>query len=226
MVVLKALGQQRREMVFRYEAMGYIHSVNMMEAMLKVPREEFMHPSYKNFAYEDHPSPIPGDGMQTISAPYMYPATYEPLDLKMGDHFLEIGAGSGYGAALASELVGQKGEVTAIEINSDTYHFARANLDRTGYKDVALVLGDGSLGYPLKAPYDSISVTAASPDFPPPLIEQLRAPGKMIAPIGSPSIYGQDFVLMEKKLDSSLTKRVLMKVAYVPLLGKYGWDIG
>ncbi|MCX6649298.1 MAG: protein-L-isoaspartate O-methyltransferase [Candidatus Bathyarchaeota archaeon] len=215
--------QQREAMVARYRAAGYITSVSVAEAMLRVPREEFMEASLRKYAYVDSPSPIPGDGRQTISAPYMYPVTYEPLRLKKGDRFLEVGAGSGYGAAIARELVGDGGLVVAIEINEATYEFARENLKRTGYGDVRLILGDGTLGDPESAPYDAISVTAASPDFPPPLVEQLRPLGRMIAPIGEATIYGQDLILLEKGRGGEYTRRTLMQVAYVPLLGEHGW---
>jgi protein-L-isoaspartate(D-aspartate) O-methyltransferase len=214
---------QRRAMVARYRAAGYVTSERVAEAMLRVPREEFMTPGLREYAYLDSPSPIPGDGRQTISAPYMYPVTYEPLRLKEGDRFLEVGAGSGYGAALARELVGDKGLVVAIEINEATHDFASENLKRTGYGDVKLILGDGTLGYPEGYPYDAISITAASPDFPPPLIEQLRPLGRMIAPIGEATLYGQDLVLLEKGRGGELSRRTLMQVAYVPLIGEHGW---
>lgn len=214
--------QQRIAMVSRYCSIGYLKSDSVTEALLSVPREEFMGPSLRKFAYADTPMPIPGDGRQTISAPYMYPLVYEALNLKKGDIFLEVGAGSGYGAALAYELVGSEGVVVAIEINPTTYAFAKANLKRAGYHDVTLILGDGCLGYPDKAPYDAISITAASPDFPPPLIDQLKTPGRMVAPIGKTSIYEQDLVVLEKNLEGRLSQRVLMRVSYVPLVGEYG----
>ncbi len=203
---------------------GYISSEAMAEAVLRVPREEFMDSSYASYAYVDKPFPIPGDGGQTISAPYMYPIFYEPLSLKGGDRVLEIGAGSGYGAALARELVGESGLVVSVEINEITYRFAQANLNRTGYRDIILVLGDGSLGYVDKAPYDAICVTAACPRIPEPLIEQLGSPGKLMAPVGSSySVFGQDLVLMEKDNDGRISTRTLMKVSYVPLIGEHGW---
>jgi protein-L-isoaspartate(D-aspartate) O-methyltransferase len=210
-------------MVARYRVGGYVTSERVEEAMLRVPREEFMASALRDYAYLDSPSPIPGDGRQTISAPYMYPVTYEPLKLGERDRFLEVGAGSGYGAALARELVGDKGLVVAIEINEATYEFASENLKRTGYGDVKLIFGDGTLGYPEGAPYDAISITAASPDFPPPLIEQLRPLGRMIAPIGEATLYGQDLVLLEKGRGGELIRRTLMQVAYVPLIGEHGW---
>ena len=214
----------REQMVQRYLRAGYIKSTSMAEATRRVPREEFMDPTYTDYAYVDQPFPIPGDGKQTISAPYMYPVFYEPLDLVEGNRVFEVGAGSGYGAALARELVGSTGLVVSIEINETTFGFARKNLDRTGYGDVVLVQGDGSLGFPEEAPYDAICVTAACPAIPQPLIEQLGAPGKLMAPVGSShSIYGQDLVLLEKNVDGVIGQRTLMKVSYVPLTGEYGY---
>ncbi len=216
--------EQRRGMVLRYERAGYIRTEAMARAMLRVPRESFMDFNYIRYAYSDQPFPIPGDGRQTISAPYMYPVTYEPLRLKPGDRVLEVGAGSGYGAALARELVGEEGVVVAVEINDVTCRFAEANLRGAGYGDVIVVHGDGTLGYPEEAPYDAIIITAASPGVPPPLMEQLRAPGRLVAPIGSAfSFFGQDLVLLEKGEGGEVTRRVLMKVAYVPLVGEHGW---
>ena len=215
---------QRGEMVQRYKRLGYIKTAAMERAMLKVQRERFVDPTYIEYAYSEQPMPIPGDGRQTISAPYMYPIFYEPLDLKTGHKVLEIGAGSGYGAALARELVGADGLVVTVEINPVTHGFAEANLRRTGYDDVVVVLGDGALGYPEEAPYDSICVTAACPEIPKPLIEQLRSPGKLMAPVGSPSgLLGQDLVLLDKDEEGEMRRSILMQVVYVPLVGKYGW---
>ena len=216
--------KQRSKMVKRFTRAGYIKTQRMAEAILRVPREEFMDPRYRDYAYMDQPFPIPGDGRQTISAPYMYPATYEPLKIVEGQRVLEIGAGSGYGAALARELVGDNGLVVAVEINSTTYEFAKKNLERAGYSDVVLVLGDGSVGYPDEAPYDVVSITASSPDIPPPLLVQLNSPGKIIAPVGGSGLMGQDLILLEKDDRGNVIERSLMKVVYVPLLGKYGWQ--
>ncbi len=215
--------EQRKEMVKRYTRAGYIRSQAMADAMLRVPREEFMDSRYREYSYYDQPFPIPGDGRQTISAPYMYPVSYEPLGLKKGVRLLEVGAGSGYGAALARELVGEKGLVVAVEINPVTFEFARENLEQTGYGDVKLVLGDGSIGYPEDAPYDAISVTAACPEVPPPLVEQLKAPGRLVGPVGGDRYMGQDMLLLEKDKVGRVSRRNLMKVVYVPLLGEHGW---
>lgn len=221
---MKDFSKKREQMVQRYRRAGYVRSDAMAEAILRVPREEFMDPAYVEYAYADQPFPIPGDGRQTISAPYMYPVFYEPLGLKAGEKVLEVGAGSGYGAALAFELVGPLGLVVSIEINAITCQFARVNLQRTGYDDVVIVLGDGSLGYPEEAPYDAICVTAACPEIPQPLMDQLKAPGRLMAPVGgSHSIFGQDLVFVQKDDDGDIRRSTLMKVSYVPLIGKHGW---
>lgn len=214
--------EQRHEMVKRYKKAGYIKSKSVEDAILAVPREHFMNPSYIQYSYYDQPFPIPGDGRQTISAPYMYPVTYEPLQLKSGQKFLEIGTGSGYGAALARELVGSDGTVVSIEINRETYQFAENNLKKAGYDDIVIILGDGTLGCVEKAPYDAISITASTPEIPPPLYDQLSKKSRIIAPVGGDSFYGQDLILVEK-YGSKLNKKILMGVVYVPLIGKYGF---
>lgn len=210
-------------MVERYQKTGYIKTKTMAEAILKVSREQFMDPSYKEYAYIDQPFPLPGDGGQTISAPYMYPIFYEPLNLKHGDKILEIGTGSGYGAALARELVGKEGLVITIEINEKTCKFAETNLKRTGYNDIKLICGDGSIGYPEDAPYDAICITAASPRVPYHLVEQLKVFGKLMVPVGDAyDMFGQDLILLTKEKEGSTKEINLMKVSYVPLRGKHG----
>ncbi len=214
---------QRKAMVERYQRTGYIKSQSMAEAVQRVPREKFMDPNYMEHAYIDQPFPLPGDGGQTISAPYMYPIFYEPLNIKPGDSILEIGAGSGYGAALARELVGEKGLVVTIEINEITCKFAETNLKRTGYGDIKVICGDGSAGYPEDAPYDAICITAASPRVPYHLVEQMKTMGKLMVPVGNAyNMFGQDLIMITKEMDGSTKEENLMKVTYVPLLGKHG----
>jgi len=219
---MAGFSEQRRDMVNRYKRGGYIRSKRVEDAILAVPRESFMMPQYKDYAYYDQPFPIPGDGRQTISAPYMYPVTYEPLQIEPGQRVLEIGAGSGYGAAIARELVGPDGLVVAIEINPETHRFAEKNLREAGYDDVLVILGDGTLGYPPRAPYDAVSITASTPSIPPPIIEQMTDGGRLVAPLGQASRYGQDLQLIEK-IGGQLSKKSLMSVVYVPLIGKYGY---
>ena len=219
---MASFSEQRQVMVNRYKRGGYIRSRRIEEAVMAVPRELFMEPQYRKYAYYDQPFPIPGDGRQTISAPYMYPVTYEPLRLEQGQRFLEVGAGSGYGAAIARELVGPQGLVVTIEINPETFQFAEKNLKEAGYEDVIVILGDGTLGYPELAPYDAVSITASTPDIPPPLYEQMAENSKLVAPVGGRGRYGQDLLLVEK-YGGEISKKSLMGVVYVPLLGKYGY---
>lgn len=216
--------RQREGMVKRYQTLGYLHSERMAKAMRRVPRELFMPQAYVEYAYHDQPFPIPGDGRQTISAPYTYAMFYEALDLKRGDKVFEVGTGSGYGAALARERVGGTGRVVTMEINTLTYHFGRKNLENAGYRDMVLVCGDGSKGYPEEAPYDKICVTAACPRIPKPLKDQLKIAGKLIAPVGSWSpLTGQDLILLTKSMTGKLRTNTIAKVVYVPLKGEYGW---
>lgn len=146
---------------------GYLHSERIREALLKVPREEFIPFLYRDYAYEEVPLPLPGE-KATISCPHSYPLFYEPLGLDRGHRFLEVGLGSGYGTALAREIVGKEGLVVSVEIDPLTLAFAEGNLKKTGYRGLVLVEGDGGLGYPEKAPYDRICMTAACDGIPPP----------------------------------------------------------
>jgi len=214
--------REREEKVRWLLRQGLLKSPRMAQAMLRVPREAFVLTEYRDYAYLEAPLPIPGRGA-TISCPHSYPLFYEALELKEGDRFLEVGAGSGYGAALAREIVGKGGLVVTMEIDEKTYGFAKENLEKTGYGDIRLILGDGSLGYPPEAPYDKICVTATCPKVPEPLIHQLRpGGGKLAAPVGHPNAI-QSLVLVEKELDGTLKTSILEEVLYVPLRGKHGW---
>jgi protein-L-isoaspartate(D-aspartate) O-methyltransferase len=213
--------KERREKVNWLIEQGLLRSERIVKAMLKVPREDFIPDFYRDYAYLEVPLPVPGCEA-TISCPHSYPLFYEALELKENDKFLEVGAGSGYGAALAREIVGDRGKVIAIEIDEKTCEFAKANLEKLGYKDVLVVFGDGSLGFSAEAPYDKICVAAACPKIPEPLIHQLNMKGKLIAPVGRPN-YPQDLILLEKGREGSLRMKSIEKVLYVPLRGKYGF---
>lgn len=197
---------------------GFLESERIKDAMLKVRRENFIPPLYRDYAYLEVPLPLPGKEA-TISCPHSYPLFYEPLGLDEGDRFLEIGLGSGYGTALAREIVGEKGLVVSIEIDPLTFEFAKKNLEDEGYKDIILVKGDGGLGYPELSPYDRICITAACIEIPPPLIEQLRIGGRLIAPLIEYSI--QNLVLLEKD-EKGIRRRVICEVLYISLRGRYG----
>jgi protein-L-isoaspartate(D-aspartate) O-methyltransferase len=209
---------ERQLKVTALEAEGLLTSERIKAALLKVPREDFIPPDYRDFAYEEVPLPLPGTAA-TISCPHSYPLFYEPLGLGLGHRFLEIGTGSGYGVAVAREVVGDSGQVTSIEIDPLTYAFATQNLERAGYADVLLVLGDGGLGYAQRAPYDRIAITAACNEIPFPLVAQLTLGGRIIAPLVEDSI--QKLTVITKHADTT-TREVLCDVLYVRLQGQYG----
>lgn len=147
----------------------------------------------------------------------------EALDLRPGLKVLEVGAGSGYHAATIAEIVGLEGHVYTVERVEALVRFARQNLERAGYSDrVTLVQGDGSLGYAERAPYDRMLVTAAAPDVPPRLVEQLDKGGILVVPVGG-RFFPQDLVRIRKKPDGRIERSTLGGVAFVPLLGEHGF---
>jgi len=197
---------------------GYLRSERIKDAVSKVPREDFIPFMHRDYAYSEVPLSLPGEEA-TISCPHSYPLFYEPLGLDADHKFLEVGLGSGYGTALAREIVGPEGLVVSIEIDPLTFEFARKNLEGEGYNDVILVKGDGGLGYPEMAPYDRICITAACMEIPPPLIEQLRIGGRLIAPVIKMGI--QNLILLEKS-EKGISQKVVCQVLYVSLRGIFG----
>ena len=213
--------REREEKVQWLIEKGLLESDRIIKAMLKVPREDFIPEMYRDYAYREVPFPLPGREA-TISCPHSYPLFYEALGLNEGEKFLEVGTGSGYGAALAREIVGLTGRVVTIDIDERTHNYAAKIMKRLGYDDVLLIHDDGSLGYAPEAPYDKICITATCPEIPSPLIKQLKPQGRLIGPVGPPQ-RAQDLVLVEKNRDGVLTKKSIEKVLYVPLKGEYGW---
>ncbi len=208
--------------------LGIIRSEKVRRAAERVRRELFVPESYKDMAYADTPLPI-GEG-QTISAPHMVFMMNELLDLDVGHMVLEVGAGSGYHAATVAEIVAPSekpphtwGVVVSVEIDPHLATLARYNLMAAGYSCRVHVLNmDGSAGVPMRVKVDRILVTAAAPDIPKPLFEMLKEGGKMVIPVGTPGLWGQELLLVEKVEGRMVTKRVT-DVAFVPLRGKFGW---
>lgn len=206
---------------------GILHSPNVIKALLLLPREEFLPNNMKAYAATDTPLPI-GSG-QTISAPHMVSIMNETLQLEVGHKVLEVGAGSGWHAATIAEIVAPSdaprsdwGHVYTVEIVVGLAESARKNVMKAGYGDrVTIISSDGSLGYPEKAPYDRILVTAAAPEIPKPLTEQLKSTGIMLIPVGSASLF-QTLLKVTKKPDGSIVQENLGGVAFVPLTGEHG----
>ncbi|CDG64804.1 protein-L-isoaspartate O-methyltransferase [Methanobacterium sp. MB1] len=167
------MNDKRKALVDELVYKGYIKSQKVKKAMLKIPREQFMPPDSINQAYDDRPVHI-GKG-QTISAPHMVAIIAEKLDLKEGMNLLEIGTGQGYNAAVIAEVMGKKGHIYTMERIPELAAKARENLKKTGYSDIVTVIeGDGTCGYPEKAPYDRIYGTASAPKSLNPLKNNLK----------------------------------------------------
>jgi len=191
-------------------------SKEVLEAMNRVKRHLFVPPELRDQAYGDYPLPIGGG--QTISAPHMVAMMCDYLKLERGDKVLEIGAGSGYHAAVIAELIGAEGRVYTVERLALLVDFSTRNLREAGYKNVVVVSGDGTLGLPEYAPFNKICVTCAAPAVPPPLLEQLETGGRMVIPIGR---YIQELYLVEKK--NGIEKQSKCEVVFVPLIGRFGF---
>jgi protein-L-isoaspartate(D-aspartate) O-methyltransferase len=188
----------------------------VIDAMAAVPRELFVPPPLRARAYDDIPLPI-GYG-QTISAPHMVAIMCDLLDLREGLKVLDIGGGSGYHAAVIARLVGPQGHVYSIERRPELMDQAKRSLQEAGITNVTIKMGDGSIGLLEHAPYDRINVAATAPSVPEPLKMQLRPGGKMVIPIGTGI---QDLVLVTRKNGFAIEDK--LPVAFVPLIGKYGF---
>jgi len=206
----------RRDMVRTQIMARNMRDSRVLNAMERVPRHLFVPREQIHRAYDDCALPI-GQG-QTISQPYMVAVMTELLRLKGNEKVLEIGTGSGYQTAILAELAG---EVYSIERLPLLTEFARRNLEKAGYTNVNLRTSDGSMGWPEEAPFDRIIITAAAPDFPPPLLEQLAEGGTGVAPVGVRQ--GQLLVRITKE-GGNIRESRYTPCIFVPLVGEYGWD--
>lgn len=212
--------KERKEMVDRLVKAGIIRDAGVRRAMQAVERHLFVPKGLEHIAYIDRPLGIGHD--QTISAPHMVAIMVQALELRPGMKVLEVGGGSGYHAAVIAEMVRPGGKVFSVERIAELAMAARENLRRSGHDDVVeVVIGDGSKGLPDRAPFDRISVAAASPNIPMPLVDELAEGGFLIIPVGG--ALGQDLVLMTKK-DGRLHRKSLGPVIFVPLVGEHGYE--
>ncbi len=207
---------QQREMVERQLRRRGIYDQRVLNAMLLIPREEFIPEEFRPSAYTDGPLPIGHE--QTISQPYIIALMAQCLELAGSEKVLEVGAGTGYHAAVLGSLAAR---VIAIELIPELAKAARRNLERTGLGgNITVICADGSVGYPPESPYDAISIAAAAPAAPAAVIEQLKDPGRMVVPVGDRD---EQELTVVTKCAGKVSSRVEALCRFVPLLGEQGW---
>jgi protein-L-isoaspartate(D-aspartate) O-methyltransferase len=205
----------RQHMVAEQIAGRGVRDEQVLEAMRTVPRHLFVPAEHRRFAYEDGPLPIGAE--QTISQPYIVALMTELLELKGTEKVLEVGTGSGYQAAVLAYLAR---EVHTIERQADLARLAERKLKDLGLDNVFIHVGDGSLGFPPAAPYEAIIVTAGAPGIPPAYQHQLASGGRLVIPVGGRS--GQQLERWKRSGDE-FTNEIIAPVAFVPLIGSFGW---
>ncbi|HEY8352941.1 MAG TPA: protein-L-isoaspartate(D-aspartate) O-methyltransferase [Sphingomonadales bacterium] len=208
----------RRHMVEHQLRRRGIHDEAVLAAMGAVPRELFVPPELASEAYDDGPLPIGGG--QTISQPWVVAAMIQMIEPQPTDRVLEVGAGSGYAAAVLSRIVA---EVVTIERLASLAEAARERITRFGYDNVTVVEGDGSLGHAPRAPYNAILVAAGAPAVPDELCRQLAIGGRLVIPVGQSRLL-QELVRVRRIDDSSFETERLEGVRFVPLIGAQGWN--
>jgi protein-L-isoaspartate(D-aspartate) O-methyltransferase len=208
---------EREAMVERHLKRRGITEQHIIDAFLAVPREEFVSPQYAHLAYGDHPLPI--EAGQTISQPYIVALMIQAAGITSGDKVLEVGAGSGYAAAVISRIAAK---VIGIERQHDLVELGRQRLERLGFSNVEILEGDGTRGSPEHAPFDAILAAASGSHVPQPWIEQLAGDGRIVMPVGEPS-WVQELIKVTKAPDGKLIRENLGGVRFVPLIGEEGW---
>jgi len=208
--------QARERMIQQQLVSRGINDPRVLRAMAKVPRHLFLENELWDQAYEDHPLPIGAD--QTISQPYMVALMAEALELKGAERVLEVGTGSGYAAAVLGELCA---EIFTVEAVEELALKARTLLSSLGYRNVSVLVGDGTLGWEEHAPYDAVIISAAAPCIPRPLLEQLKIPGHLLFPMGEKEL--QTLVRIRKDR-AGIREEYLGECLFVKLKGRYGWE--
>ncbi len=209
---------EREAMVERQLRRRGICEQPILDAFLAVPREAFVSPDLAHLAYGDHPLPIAAG--QTISQPYIVALMIQAAEVSAGDTVLEVGAGSGYAAAVIGQIAAN---VIAIERQPELAAVARERLARLGISNVEIVEGDGTTGWSARAPYDAILAAASGSHVPQPLVDQLAEGGRIVMPIGGTG-GAQELVKATRRDDGTLAQDSLGQVRFVPLIGKEGWD--
>jgi protein-L-isoaspartate(D-aspartate) O-methyltransferase len=209
--------RRRREMVEQQIARRGVEDDNVLEAMRTVPREAFVPPRYRSMAYSDRPLPI-GEG-QTISQPYIVAMMTESAGVAPGDRVLEVGTGSGYGAAIISRIAG---EVYTIERHVELDE-AEQVYRELGYDNIEVVIGDGTKGLPDGAPFEAIICTASGPQVPESYKDQVDVGGTIVMPVGKKS-GGQRMVVLTRTDEENFEKEDLGFVRFVPLIGTEAWE--
>ena len=209
---------EREAMVERQLRRRGISEPAILSAFRAVPREAFVGEGYGHLAYGDHPLPI--EANQTISQPYIVALMIQAAGIENGDAVLEVGAGSGYAAAVIGCIAAR---VVAIERQHDLVEVARQRLERLGYTNVTIVEGDGTRGCPDQAPFDAILAAASGSHVPEALLAQLAPGGRIVMPLGGPGAV-QELVKVTKQDDGILVWENLGAVRFVPLIGEEGWS--
>ena len=209
---------ERDAMIERQIASRGIREPTILEAFRSVPREAFLSPEYADLAYGDHPLPI--EAGQTISQPYIVALMIHEAEMKAGDNVLEVGAGSGYAAAVMSRIAGH---VTAIERQHDLVRVAQERMQRLGFDNVRIVEGDGTRGWEPEAPYDGILAAASGSHVPPAWVKQLADGGRIVMPVGERN-WVQKLIKVTKGPAGKLITEDLGGVRFVPLIGEEGWN--
>jgi len=208
---------EREAMVERQLRRRGISEKHILDAFREVPRENFVSPRQAHLAYGDHPLPI--EAGQTISQPYIVALTVQAAGIGPGDKVLEVGAGSGYAAAVISRIAAK---VIGIERQHDLVEVARERMRRLGYDNVEILEGDGTKGCPEHAPFDAIVAAASGSHVPKAFVEQLRHDGRIVMPVGDPG-WVQELVKVAKGPGGKLIQENLGGVRFVPLIGEEGW---
>ena len=209
---------EREAMVDRHLKRRGIDEPHILGAFVAVPREAFVSPEYEHLAYGDHPLPI--EAGQTISQPYIVALMIQAAGIKAGDTVLEVGAGSGYAAAVIGRIADK---VIAIERQAELVPIARERMRRLGYGNVEILEGDGTKGWPDEAPYDAILAAASGSHVPNALVAQLAPGGRLVMPVGDRGGV-QELIKVTKGEDGILKQESLGGVRFVPLIGEEGWS--